>query len=546
MFFGILPHNINSYNTHPPKLTIVLIVDQLAYSYINKLYPHLRQGLRYLLDNGVVYTNAHTPHPNTGPSHATFNTGAYAKDHGIVGNKWINQNGEKVACDDDTSLESLVLSPNENGSTYDYGKSSHFQMIDGLTDQCVMQSEPYSTFRSFSISGKSRSAIATAGKLGKAVWFDQQSGLFTSSKAYFQELPAWLQQFNRTHNINQQDTITWERMYPKSPSAYNFFNTSNYNHARMHESMLNRPLPVADTADEKNPYHFFERTPQANKLLLDLAQECISKHVNRKNKDRLLLWVCLSPLDKLAHEYGPQSTEAIDMIYHLDKQIRKFIQFALRAVGKHQVALALTADHGIMPIPELLQQKGLTSSVRVDQKTLVQDLNDQIKDKYKIADLILDYKGQELVLNQSSFNKLNNDNKKEIMSSLKNTITNHPHIKQAWSLEELTNKTTEPNSIEDNIKKQLFPGRNGQIIVQPYPYTLITHLPNGASHKSPYEYDTHIPLALFHPGKFERKYVRQRVSSLQLANTLAELLNVPKPSASTAEVLPELFDPEYQ
>lgn len=545
LFIGTLPQTINSYNNHPPKLTIVLIVDQLAYHYINKLYPHLRQGLRYLLDNGVNYTNAHTPHPNTGPSHATFNTGAYAKDHGIVGNKWFGKNGEKINCDDDNSPQSLVLSPTENGTTYDYGKSSHFLMVDGLSDQCVMQSEPNSTFRSFSISGKSRSAIATAGKLGKGIWFDQQSGLFTSSKAYFDELPTWLQQFNRTHNTNQQDSIIWQRMYPKSPSAYNFFNTNNYDYARTHETMLNRQLPTVDPADSKNPYHFFERTPHANKLLLDLAQECISKNVNRKSKDRLLLWVCLSPLDKLAHEYGPNSIEAIDMIYHLDKQLRKFIRFALKAVGKHQVAFALTADHGIMPIPELLKQDGLTTAVRIDQQPLVQQLNNQIKNNYNVADVVLGYKGQELVLNESNFNQLNNNKKQEVITNLKNAITSHPHIKQAWSLEELINKTTEPNSIEDSIKKQLFPGRTGQIVVQPYPYTLITHLPEGASHKSPYEYDTHIPLVLFYT-KFGTKHVRQRVSSVQLANTLAEILNVPKPSASTAEVLPELFDPEYQ
>ena len=54
------------------------------------------------------------------------------------------------------------------------------------------------------------------------------------------------------------------------------------------------------------------------------------------------------------------------------------------------------------------------------------------------------------------------------------------------------------------------------------------------------------PSTIFHPGKFERRYVRKRVAALQLANTLAEILNVPKPSASTYEILPDLFDPEYQ
>jgi len=489
------------------------------------------------------------PHgqPGTAAGHAGLNTGTYPQDHGFISNGWNNENGEKMDCDEDLSDAARVIIPQEKNATYNYGKSPHMLMVDGLTDQCVMQSTPNSPFNSFSISGKSRSAIATASKLGKAVWFDSDSGLFTSSKAYFQELPFWLRSFNITNNINNAGSITWEQMYPKSPHAYKFFDINNYTYTRKQETMLNRPLAVPDLTHKKNYYHLFERTPQANKQILDLAQVCIKNNVSRKTKDRLLLWVCLSPLDKLAHQYGPDSMEAIDMIYHLDKQLQKFIRFALKSVGKHNVTFALTADHGVMPIPEILEEKGLTLAQRVDPKEFINDINQDLKNIHRIPHVIRSIRGQEVVLNQKAMTKLDEEDQSSIINGVKNKLTESPLIKQAWSFDELFSMPTQTNTILDNIKKQLFKGRSGQIIIQPYPYTLFTLEPQGTSHtRAPYNYNTHVPLILFHPGKFERKYVRQRVTTLQLANTLAELLNVPKPSASTAEVLPELFDPEYQ
>jgi len=539
----------HSYNSHPPKLTVILTIDQFAYHYINKLYPHLRHGLRYLLDNGVTYTNAHKPHgqPGTATGHAALNTGTYAKDHGYISNGWIDEEGNKTACDDDNSSSSRVISP-VTGELYDYGKSAHLLLVDGITDQCVMQTNPHAPFRSFSISGKSRSAIATASRLGKAIWFDSNTGLFTSSKAFFDELPSWLHTFNQKNNIHDYSSIVWEKMYPKSPSAYNYFNTNNYEYSRTHQTMMGQKLSVPDMDNPKNPYHFFERSPQANQNLFNLSLECIKNNTSRKTKDRLLLWICLSPLDKLTHQYGPHSLEALDMIYHLDHQLKKFIRNTIRAVGKHQVAFVLTADHGIMPIPEIIHTTGLTTAQRIDQREFVQKLNDHLNSLYDLdgKNVVLNYKGQEIVFDFPLLRTLSSDKYDAIIESARTFALQYSFIKHAWNTKDLLKTPTQIGTLQDNIKNQIYPGRSGQIIIQPQPYSLITHWPQGTSHKSPYEYDTHVPLILFHRGKFERKWVRQRVTTLQLANTLAEMLNVPKPSASTAEILPDLFDSEYQ
>ena len=546
LFVFLFHTSVFGYNHKPPRLVVVMIIDQFSYSYINKLFPRLKYGLRYLLDNGVVYTNAYMPHgqPGTSTGHAGLNTGTCADYHGFTSNTWY-ENGEKVACDDDFSGNALVIDPRD-GSTYDYGKSAIRLKADGISDQCALQTEPSSHFAVYSISGKSRSAIAAAGSLGKAVWFDTGSGLFTSSKAYFDHLPEWLQQFNKYNDCNRLGSVMWERMYPQSPYAYNFFNINNYDYARIDHSILDISLPVYDETHHKNPYHYFQKMPQSNQLIFDCAHACIKTHVGRKHRDRLLLWVCLSPLDKVGHQFGPDSLEAIDMVYHLDKQIQRFMRQTLRIIGKHEVVFVVTADHGVMSFPELLRDQGLQHAQRVERLKLIERINKQIEEKHDVKNLVIGFKSQELVVDPAVEETLSPEEHEEILWDMKLWALKEPGVKNVWTHDELLHLPTQPGTLEDNIKHQLFKGRNGSIIIQPDPYMVITQWNKGASHKTPYNYDTHVPVIIFNSGKFERRFVRKRVAALQLANTIAEIFNVPKPSASTYDILPELFDPEYK
>ena len=173
----------------PPQLTIVIVIDQCAYRNLDKVRPFLRGGLRFLCDEGIFYTHIYVPYawPATGPGHTTLNTGTLPKTHGIINNAWMNENGQRVNCDDDDSQQAAVLGLH---GVQSYGKSPHNIMVDGLSDQLVLQDQQHKNYQVWSISLKSRSAITTANKLGKAIWFDTTTGSFTSSKAYFNKLPS--------------------------------------------------------------------------------------------------------------------------------------------------------------------------------------------------------------------------------------------------------------------------------------------------------------------------------------------------------------------
>ena len=54
-----------------------------------------------------------------------------------------------------------------------------------------------------------------------------------------------------------------------------------------------------------------------------------------------------------------------------------------------------------------------------------------------------------------------------------------PGIMNVWLFDELMHLPTQPNTIEDHIKKQLFRGRSGSVVLQTEPYTMITHWKEG-------------------------------------------------------------------
>jgi Type I phosphodiesterase / nucleotide pyrophosphatase len=290
------------------------------------------------------------------------------------------------------------------------------------------------------------------------------------------------------------------------------------------------------------PYHFFEKTPQANQLILDLAQECITTYLDKQPQSHLLLWVCLSSLDLVGHSYGPGRLEIIDMLYHLDQQIKNFIKDIQKIVPPQETLFTLTSDHGCSPLIESVHHQGINFAQRIDQQQFINRINTYVKKNYNLNNLVQALQLPNLYLDQTLLNSLPPETQTKLIADLKNFLRQQTGVKQVWTFDELYNSYFSANQIENYFKNQLFLGRSGSMIMQMYPYVYVTPYTNGADHLSPYNYDTHVPLIFYQQEKFEQKKIIEKVWSLQLANSLAQILAIPKPSASTFGVLPKLFE----
>ena len=96
---SLFPHAAQAQD-RMPKLVLQITVDGLRGDLLQRYEHHFgKGGFRYLLDKGVVYTNAHYQHANTETivGHATLATGAQPATHGLIGNVWYDSDSGELA-----------------------------------------------------------------------------------------------------------------------------------------------------------------------------------------------------------------------------------------------------------------------------------------------------------------------------------------------------------------------------------------------------------------------------------------------------------------
>ena len=452
-----------------PKLTVVIIIDQFAYHYLPKLKNYFHYGLHTLLKDGQVYTQAYHAHgiPETTPGHHAISTGTLPKDHGAILNQWLNAEykREYYVTDPDPKAavfqpsyalrsSELVASKGKPDPAHPDGKSCVKTMVDGLSDQFVLASTPQCNHKAFALSLKAHPAIATAQRLGKPIWFDEVYGGFTSSKKYFDALPEWVSTFNKSKKFSTLSHVTWRTMRRTKNACYNFADIKNYDYAGLPFSMAAIPS-IAIDRKLAQPFELYLKTPIASQALIDLAKSCI-KHNFNKNSDRMLVWLSLSSLDLVGHIYGPDSLEAIDTLYHVDKQIADLMKFIHKIIDPKECLYVLTGDHGIPPMPELMQKRGIPNARRIMAQPLIDDMNKMILEKYALNTIVRGFEPTYFVLDKKLFGQQDHQKQMAILADLKNFLQHQPGIKRVWTAAELEQETFQADQPENHYKTQLY------------------------------------------------------------------------------------------
>ncbi len=520
-----------------PKLVVCLVVDQLSQSNLMRLAPFMNGGIKKLLTQGIVYHNASWPSSiaATGPNHTGLVTGTVGAIHGIIANDWFGRDGVKIDCDSDTSERAAVFSPS---GIYAFGKSARNIMVDTVGDQAMIANNYCSPFTVISVSLKSRSAIAMAGHLGKAFWFDTHAGRFTSSKAYFAQFPTWMNEFN--NSIKNIKEYTWHLLFEKNSCAYDFVDPDTYAHSRI-ESLLNKKLDQSLTTT-KEFYSMLIETPKGHELVLNAAYAALEQSMLTNSNATVLLFVGLSAVDKIGHLFGADSYEYCDSLFQLDAYVQQFMKKIETKIQSKDTLFILTSDHGSMPIPELLQKKGFSLARRKVTTTLVEQINGFAEKKFGIHQLVQEIDTPNIYFNLKQWITLEKEKQKKIIKALKRFLKKQKGFKNIWSYEELAHGNFNKNNQALIYKNQTFPHRSGQLIFQVYPYVYVSKYTNGTGHKTPYAYDTHVPLIVYQPTILENKKIMQSVFVQQVACTLSALLHIPQPSAATFSILPGICE----
>jgi len=506
----------SAYNAHP-KLIIVIVIDQFRGDYLERYRDQFGDGgFRVFLDRGAYFTDCNYDYANTrtAPGHATLFTGSYTSGHGIVANEWWDPQKKKrvTSVEDDTTK---LVGVDHTGP----GASPHNLMSDTLGDELKLATGGKA--RVFAISLKDRAAVLPAGFSGDAAyWIDPKSGDWITSTYYREDLPEWVRNFNGSHRAEK----FWNREWKDSDG-----------------NSLGSTAPR--NGKDGAPAGFYEvvgSTPLANDYQLEFAKELVLYERLGAGSATDLLVISLSANDILGHQVGPDSPQMRSMALELDRQLAEFFGFLGHQVGMANVWMALSADHGVAPLPEFAKTLRLPAA-NLDAKALREQINSLLSKKYaKKADYVLDLDYPLAWLSEDAFAGIFAGHKESEDEAEAGEAMKQAGLAGYFTKAQLARGETPATEVGRRYAHSYSPEGGWYVIGIPTPFHV--GITKGTDHATPFSYDTHVPLA-FYGLAFQPGIYRTHAEPVDLAVTLASLLGINAPAQATGRVLTEALQP---
>jgi predicted AlkP superfamily pyrophosphatase or phosphodiesterase len=538
-----------------PRLVVLIVVDQFRYDYLTRFGDlFTSRGIGRLMREGASWADANFDHvpTYTAPGHATFMTGAWPSETGIIGNEWFDKDIEKkVASVTDDATMMLGGTPDQKG------KSPRRLLCSTIGDELRLADNDRS--KVIGISAKDRSAILPAGRHANAAyWFNTENGNMVSSTYYFNEMPQWVASFNTSRLADKWFGARWHRLLP-SENEYlkragkdvvpweDFDKSSNDTNSFPHV------VTGGANSASKAFYRALDSTPFSNELLVTFAKEAITNEQLGADDDPDLLSVSFSANDYVGHRFGPYSQEAMDITLRVDRQIASLLDFIDARVGLANTIVVFTADHGVSPVPEHAGLMNLPAH-RHSKEQLLKIVQEGLQARYarqgRPADDYIRTFSQEsgLINNNFYLNRaallrdgIDPDECERVVGE---AAMRMPGVARYFTRAQLEKS---PPAISDPVARRVHHGfnsqRSGDVIVLFEPYNILFSLPDEptesrqtTTHGSGYSYDTHVPLIIM--GRdFSAGNYAQAATPADIAASLAKALNIESPSCSVGRIL---------
>jgi predicted AlkP superfamily pyrophosphatase or phosphodiesterase len=549
-----IPASSVEQETARPKLVVMVVFDQMRGDYLKKWQPLFTDGgFKRLQSDGAWFTNCHYPYAYTltAAGHASLVTGTSPDKHGIIGNDWYDRANSE-------SVSSVTPPPEEKTK----GVGPYRRKSETVGD--VLLRVLMGKGRVASLSIKDRAAILMAAlRANLCYWFDTQTGNFGTSGYYRVNPHSWVTQFNKTRMADQWLDKTWERYdkqmdYAKHSGPDDFVTEGT---GFLQGQTFPHPFKFAQTKDEKknkqNYYDAVTCSPMGNELLVHFAKAAIANEKLGQSDTVDLLCISFSSNDLIGHTWGPDSQEVLDVTLRSDALIKDLLTFLDAKVGEGNYYFALSADHGICPLPEFAKQQGKDAG-RVEPELFTSLAEDLLNKKFlpegKKAPWLLEQpkKGNPWVyFNYATLDELKLS-REAVESALANWYKEQPGIEHAFTRTEMMNDKYKenPSELYRSVKRSFHADCSGDVMAIPKPYYLfapptLSKNPEKwttyrTAHGTPHSYDTHVPLLVMGP-RIQPGVRDERIMPQTMASILSEALGVPPPKDAQYPTPARLF-----
>ncbi len=496
-----------------PRLVVMITVDQLRPDYFDRWKTQLTGGLARLATEGAFFTNAAQDHAvtETAPGHSTLLSGRWPRHTGIQRNDAGVQD----------SSAPLLGTLGTGASPHRFQGTAFFDWLKAAQPEA----------RALSVSRKDRSAILPIGRAKEQVYW-YQAGMFTTSRYYADTLPAWVTRFNAQRMPFRAATTVWrplltEKDYPE-PDDEPYENPGGSRRVFPHTFPTDSALAAAA----------YTITPWMDSLTLAFALAGVEELKLGRRGVTDLLNVSLSATDAVGHVFGPDSRELHDQVIRLDRYLGAFLDRLITRVGRNDLLVVLSADHGVSSFPGYHRAHGRPDvhGVQVDSiiRAYNRELGTRLGDTAKRV-LLFDT-GMLILADNGRLSAARID-----VDSVTGVVANRLRLVPGMARVDRPADLARADTLQDPIARRWIHHVDpdaGVVLVMTLQEPFVWGNESYAMHGSPFDSDARVPLVLMGRGVKAGRY-EQRAATVDIAPTLASLLGISPFSLLDGRVLRE-------
>jgi len=516
-----------------PKLILVLSIDQMRFDYLTRFDELYKGGFRTLLDQGAIFSNANFRHAMTwtGPGHSVILSGRYPSHSGIVANDWYDPFLGRVV----DAVEDPAHSPlGGEGSG-----ASPVNFMGSTLGDVLKQKSPES--RVVAVSLKDNSAILMAGPEGDAAyWYETSGGNFITSTYYMSKAPAWLENWNSLRLPDRYAGEKWTRLL-EDEKLYEQYAGPDAIEGEWDRKDIVFPHSIRGTPPQEGFYEDLKRTPFADDMVLSLSLRAMSAHQLGLDNSTDILAIGFSATDTVGHLYGAESQEVMDQLLRLDLILEDLFQKVEDQVGLANTLVVLTADHGVLPLVETLQAKGIEAR-RAHPQVLEGAMEQALENRFPgveglIAHFAKDTKDIHLDEEVMQRHQLE---PREVESAITDALLSTGLVEAVYTRSQLSSDEPSSDPYIELFRNSFFQPRSPHLSVLVKKYTYIEAYPGGTGHGTAYDYDRHVPILFMGPN-IEAGSYPDPCGPEDIAPTLAKLLGLDFPREKDSRLLLEMI-----
>lgn len=518
-------------NLQRPKLVVGIVVDQMRWDYLYRYYDRYSAtgGFKRILNQGFSCENTLIPYSPTvtAPGHTSIYTGTVPAIHGIAGNFWWDQEAQKdIYCTDDKSVQTIGSSSASAGM-----QSPRNMLVSTICDELRLATNFQSKVIGIAI--KDRGGILPAGHTANgAYWYDSNTGNWITSTYYMTDLPQWAKDLNAKKLVDKYYEKGWATLYPANTYTQSTADDKPYESKGIGDGF---PYDLKKFIGKN--YSAISTTPHGNTFTIDMAKAALEGEKLGADAVTDFLAISFSSPDYIGHGFGPNSIEQEDDFLRLDQDLGEFLNYLDSKVGQGQYTIFLSADHGVAHVTGFMKENKLHAG-NFNNGVLVEQMNQQLKDKYRQDKIINGFSNLQVVLNNSiiSDSKLNRE---EIIDWIIDFLSKQNGVSRAFDITKIA-ETTLPAKVKEMLVNGYYPARAGDIQVILEPGWMEGFSTTGTTHGVWNPYDAHIPLLWYGWGINKGKLNRETYMT-DIAPTLAALLKIQMPSGTIGKVITEVI-----